>query len=706
MELNRGLRHNSVRTIIQDSKQRTYLGTESGLIILQSDDAFLDSIARYNEKKAIVSLNILDDLLFIGTVADGLKIYDLKRKIEIHSPFMSSIRYVRHIRKLGGDIYIAANGSSWNVKQKKGILYFQKIHRPSKNGFFTDFYTINNKVFGFDLKSSGELSRFYEIKGKRAVPSDYPTGYPPNPILSFLTSFNNDSIAITSGDGFYHVAQANGKSNFKLLKDSSNKLNYPVWDIAIAKKKIFLALGQQYLLTTGLTYEVDVNTTNEVRSDFFCQSLYYNQKQDALWIGTFNRGLFVWPNVSISKKLPYKVNGSFKIASGEKGYYYLYNEELIYKLDAINNKLDLISKGKYNRASNSIINLEYTRDTIAVFSTSNLKYLNSEGKELAQYPFPDYQFAHHRQLGDSIYFFTQHNSGFFVQHKNDKTRKRIDGITISPKSKPYYRGFIFFSDEKGFYYYDSTTRPLESPLTKIEDFLIIGNKVWTLNAGRVQSFKIEIDSLRLISETEIAINSTIDGFIPNWIRSSSGKILIGNNKGVIKLNSETGTPEWYSYLGNYISNNHPIIYNDTLLMIQDQYLEKHPMRQPYKEKDLEDFNFKIDREDGLFERFPIEFQLNHPDYFLNNYSLKRIEIKDGNGNVQTYFTLTDKFKFPSGLKRGKYQVSLFVNNHFVEKLKFKITIPLLENPLFYLIVASFVIFMFYLIFRFRNKKLY
>lgn len=704
MELNRGLRHNSVRTIIQDSKQRTYLGTESGLIILQSDDAFLDSIARYNEKKAIVSLNILDDLLFIGTVADGLKIYDLNRKIEIHSPFMSSIRYVRHIRKLGGDIYIAANGSSWNVKQKKGILYFQKIHRPSKNGFFTDFYTINNKVFGFDLKSSGELSRFYEIKGKRAVPSDYPTGYPPNPILSFLTAFNNDSIAITSGDGFYHVAQANGKSNFKLLKDSSNKLNYPVWDIAIAKKKIFLALGQQYLLTTGLTYEVDVNTTNEVRSDFFCQSLYYNQKQDALWIGTFNRGLFVWPNVSISKKLPYKVNGSFKIASGEKGYYYLYNEELIYKLDAINNKLDLISKGKYNRASNSIINLEYTRDTIAVFSTSNLKYLNSEGKELAQYPFPDYQFAHHRQLGDSIYFFTQHNSGFFVQHKNDKTRKRIDGITISPKSKPYYRGFIFFSDEKGFYYYDSTTRPLESPLTKIEDFLIIGNKVWTLNAGRVQSFKIEIDSLRLISETEIAINSTIDGFIPNWIRSSSGKILIGNNKGVIKLNSETGTPEWYSYLGNYISNNHPIIYNDTLLMIQDQYLEKHPMRQPYKEKDLEDFNFKIDREDGLFERFPIEFQLNHPDYFLNNYSLKRIEIKDGNGNVQTYFTLTDKFKFPSGLKRGKYQVSLFVNNHFVEKLKFKITIPLLENPLFYLIVASFVIFMFYLIFRFRNKK--
>lgn len=704
MELNRGLRHNSVRTIIQDSKQRTYLGTESGLIILHSDDAFLDSIARYNEKKAIVSLNILDDLLFIGTVADGLKIYDLKRKIEIHSPFMNSIRYVRHIRKLGADIYIAANASSWNVKQKGGKVYFQKIHRPSENGFFTDFYQVNNKILGFDLKTNGEVSRYYEIKNKSAIPIDNPVGYPTNSLFTYLTALNNDSIAISSGDGFYHIAYKKGISTFNLLKDSTGKLNYPVWDVSIAKEKVFLALGQQFLLTKGLTYEVGVNSTFDVRNDFFCQSLHYNQKQDALWIGTFNRGLFIWPNVSISKKLPYKVNGSFKIASGEKGYYYLYNEEFIYKLDAINNKLDLISKGKYNRASNSIINLEYIRDTIAVFSTSNLKYLNSEGKELAQYPFPDYQFAHHRQLGDSIYFFTQHNSGFFVQHKNDKTRKRIAGITISPKSKAYYRGFIFFSDEKGFYYHDSTTRPLQSPLTKIEDFLIIRNKLWTLNAGRVQSFRIEIDSLKLISENEIAINSTIDGFIPNWIRSSKDKIFIGNNKGVINLNSKTGAPEWYSYLGNYATNNYPIISNDTLLMIQDQYLERHPLHQPYNEEDLKGFNIKIDREDGLYERFPIEFQLSHPDYFLHNYALKKIELKDNNGNVRIYYTLTDKFKFPSGLKKGKYEVSLFVNNQFVEKLNFKITIPLLENPLFYLIVASFVIFMFYLIFRFRNKK--
>jgi hypothetical protein len=704
MELNRGLRHNSVRTIIQDAKQRTFLGTESGLIILQSNDQFLDSISKYNEKKAIVSLNMLDDLLFIGTVADGLKVYDLTRKIEIHSPFMDSIRYVRHIRKLGNEIFIAANGSSWNVKRKEKKIYFQKIHRPSNIGFFTDFYSIENRIFGFDLKSTDFERRIYEIKGNKGTHTEYPPGYPPNPVLTILTALNTDSISISAGDGFYHLAEANGKSNFKLLNDSVNKLNYPVWDIAIAKKKLFLALGQQFLLTTGLTYEVGVNTINDVRSDFFCQSLYYNQKQDALWIGTYNRGLFIWPNVSLSTKIPKLLDGTFKIIPGKKDHFYLNNEDKIYLLNTTNNQIDLIINDKYDKKSNNIINVDYWKDTLAVLSPSALTYFNSNGKEIAKYPFPNYQFVHHRQLGDSIYFFTQHNGGFFVQHKNDKERRRIEGITISPKSKPYYRGFVFFSDEKGFYYHDSTTRPLQSPLTKIEDFLIIGNKVWTLNAGRVQSFKIEIDSLKLIPETEIAISSTIDGFIPNWIRSSREKILIGNNKGVIKLNSKTGAPEWYSYLGNYTANNHPIIYNDTLLMIQDQYLERHPIRQPYNKEDLEKFNLIIDREDALFERFPIEFQLNHPDYFLHNYALKRIELKDNKGNVQIYYTLTDKFKFPSGLKKGKYEVALYVNNHLVEKLTLKITIPLLENPLFYLTVASFVIFMFYLIFRFRNKK--
>lgn len=704
MELNRGLRHNSVRTIIQDSKQRILLGTESGLIILQSDDAFLDSIARYNEKKAIVSLNILDDLLFIGTVADGIKIYDLKRKIEIHSPFMNSIRYVRHIRKLGSDIYIAANASSWNVKQKAGKVYFQKIHRPSKNGFFTDFYTINNKIIGFDIKSDNNQSNFYEIKDKKAILINNPLGYPDNLSLTYLTAKNNDSIAVTSGDGFYHIENKNNQNVFIHLKDSTGKLNYPVWDIAIAREKLFLALGQQFLLTSGLTYEVGVNSTNDIRNDFFCQSLYYNKKQDALWIGTYNRGLFIWPNVSLSTKLPNKVSGSFKITLGKKGYYYLFNEELIYKIDAINNKLDLISKGKYKKGSNSIINLEYTRDTVAVLSTSKLTYFDADGKEIAQYPFPNYQFVHHRQLGDSIYFFSQHNSGFFVQHKNDKTRKQINGITISPKSMPYKNGYIFFSDEKGFYFYDTITKPLQSPLTKIEDFIIIGNTIWTLNAGRVQSFKIELNSLKLISENEIAINNIIDDFVPNWIRSSKDNIFIGNNKGVINLNSKTGDPEWYSYLGNYTANNYPIISNDTLLMIQDQYLERHPLHQPYNEEDLKRFNIKIEREDGLYERFPIEFQLSHPDYFLHNYALKRIELKDNNGDIQIYYTLKDELKFPSGLKKGKYEISFFVNNQFIKKLTFKITIPLLENPLFYLIVASFVIFMFYLIFRFRNKE--
>lgn len=704
MELNRGLRHNSVRTIIQDSQQRTYLGTESGLIILNSNDSFLDTIAQRNEKLAIVSMNILDNMLFIGSVSNGLKVYDLKNKNEIHSPFMDSVRYVRHIRKIGNEIYIAANSSSWNVKIKKGKLYFKKIHRPYTGGFFTDFYSVKNKVFGFDIRSSYAQSRIYEIIDKRAVPVNFPSGFPSNPVLVFLTAIFNDNITISAGDGFYHIANNNGTSSFKLLKDSSQKLNYPVWDIAIAKNKYFLALGQQYLLTAGLTYEINTNSTSDIRNDFFCQSLSYDKKHDALWIGTYNRGLFIWPNISTSTKLPIKLNGNYKITAGQKGEYYINNEENIYFLNSSTNELKRITDKQYDKTKNSIREIEYKNDTLSVLSANSLIFFNKSGKELSKYPFSIYQFVHHRKKGDSIYFFTQYNNGIYVQHKNDIEKKGVQGISISPKSRDYKQGFVFFSDEKGFYYYDSITRQLQSPLTKIEDFLIIGDRVWTLNAGLINIFETSIKNGKLIPKAEVAISNMLEGFVPNWIKKWNDEVYIGNNKGIIKLNTHNGSPQWYRHLGNYSSNYNPAIIEDTLVMIQDNYIEKMKLSQPYETRDLSGFTLKLNRKDGLFERFPIDIEASHTDYFLNNYSLKRIEIKDEEGTIKTYFTLSNKISFPSGFTKGKYEVSLFANNYFVRKINFRISIPLLENPIFYIILASLVIVLFYFFFRFRNKK--
>ena len=115
MELNYGLRHNSVRTVVQDKKGRTFLGTESGMVVLESHEAYLDTIIRQTENLPIVRMNILGDHLFIGTVANGLKVFDLLHQRQVLHPVFDSIRYVRRIRKIGNALYVAANASSWKV---------------------------------------------------------------------------------------------------------------------------------------------------------------------------------------------------------------------------------------------------------------------------------------------------------------------------------------------------------------------------------------------------------------------------------------------------------------------------------------------------------------------------------------------------------------------------------------------------------------
>ncbi|MEN9446359.1 MAG: hypothetical protein RL728_871 [Bacteroidota bacterium] len=704
LELNRGLRHNSVRSIIQDDQKRTYLGTESGLIILNSNDSFLDTIAKRNEKLVIVSLNILENKLFIGSASNGLRIYDLKNKVEIHSPFMDSIGYVRHIRKINDEIFIAANRSSWKVKIEKGKVHFTKIHRPFKNGFFTDFYILNKRIFGFDLKSSYDHSKIYEIVGNKAIPVEFPSGFPPNPILSVLTTKYNADKLIIAGDGFYHITNKKGETEYHLLKNISTGLNYPVWDIAITKNKSFLALGQQYLLTAGLTYQINVDNINDIRNDFFGQSLYYDKVQDALWIGTYNRGLFIWPNISSSSKIPISLEGNYKIIQGEKGEYYIYNDENIYKYSQVKNTIIEIADKVYHKTKNEIIEVKYQRDTLAVLSSNDLTFYNNNGDNLILYPFPHFQFTHHRKKGDSIYLFTQHNSGIYVQHKKDKERKVVKGISISPRSKEYKNGFIFFSEERGFYFYDTITHPLKSPLTKIDDFSIIEDQLWTLNAGIVNVFKIDIENGELIEKAEIEISNKIEGFVPYWIKNNYQDVYIGNNKGIIKLDSKSGLPLWYRYQGNYNNNTLPLFEQDSLVFLKDNYIEKMGLKQPFEENVLSQISLKLNRKDGLFERFPIDIVATHNDYFINNYALKRFEISDDKGERKIYYTLSDKISFPSGFIKGKYQVSLFVNDSFVNKVSFQISIPLLENPIFYIISASLIIIFFYFFFRFRNKK--
>ena len=703
MELNYGLRHNSVRSVMQDEKGRTFLGTESGLVVLEAHDAYLDSIIKQTENLPIVSLNKLGNLLFIGTVANGLKIFDLAHQRQVLHPILDSIRYVRRIRKIGNVLYVAANASSWKVTVNDKGLLLQKIHRSTKKGFFTDFLTYNGEIYAYDLKAEFH-SRVFKLKGNQAFSCSFPKGFPPNPIYSFLTGYGNDSVMVNTGDGFYNIVHKNGSASLVHLTDSVAKLNYPVWEIANTGKKMFLALGQQFQLKMGLTYEVGVNSIKDIRNDFFAQSLYYNPTHDALWVGTYNRGLFVWPKVSLSNRLPAHPRKIEWVIKKEKDAYFFHDKFHVYEWKHGLQPVKLWDKRINDSLKKEITYVNYRNDTLGIMRTNSVILFSKSGKLIDTYPFYPNQFGHFTIKGDSIFFFTIHNTGVYALHKTTKKGTFLKDISIGVISKPYRNGFVFFSDEKGFYFHDTITKSLQSPLTKIQEYEIIGNQLWVLIAGHVIKYRIDVDEGKLEELQNITYTDILGDFIPNWIRVSSGKLFIGNNKGLLQLDTSSAKPLWHSYLGNYKTNLNPEVYHDTLFMIQDQYVEKHPLVQPYSTAELRGFNMQLDQQDELFARFPVSLKLKHTDYFLQRYALKRLELEMPDGKVQTLFTLGNEFAFPSGLTAGKYNATLYVNGIEVTHLDFKVTVPLLQNPFFYAVLAALIIIVFYQLFQYRAKK--
>lgn len=703
MEMNYGLRHNSVRSIIQDSTGRTWLGTEAGIHALESNNSYVDTLVKELEKEVIISLCNTNNFLLVGTVANGLKIYDLKKHKQIQHPVLRSIRYVRRIRLLRGDIFVAANSDSWKITFNNDKIHLIKIHRPVTKSIITDFYTYDGKIYAFELRVI-EYSRILEIKGNKAIPTNFPQGYPPNPILSFITAYGNDSLQITAGDGFYAMLNKKNEATFKVLYDSVANLRFPVWNISIAKDKIFLALGQQFQLKMGLTYEVGVNSIKDIRNDFFCQSLHYNKKHDALWIGTYNRGLFIWPKVTLSERLPIKLNGPVKITVGQGNIKYIFTEKEVYLWDPEKKSIQLIKEMNSDPIQANIISVDYRNDSLAILSTNNFSYYNREGKKLFNYPHKNYVFSHYRHLGDSIFFFTMHGDSVHAVNLKTKQKSVHPDPSIDVISKSYKNGFIYFADERGFYFHDTTTKPLTSSLTKIQSFEVVGDKIWVLMAGRIIQYQVNLKegALKLLSELVLA--DLITGFTPTWMNTSSNRIFTGNNNGFFEIDTNTGKPLWYSYLGNYKSTAIPIIEKDTLLMIQDQYLEKHVLKQPYLSSDLKKFEVSINEKNKMVEHLPTSIQIIHPDYFLQRYALKRVELEDSDGDNKTYYSLDSVINFAAGLPRGKYKAKVFVNNILIKELDFKIIIPLLQDPIFYVVISTLLIGLILQFSRLNNNK--
>ena len=79
MSLNHGLRNNYVKSMVRDPEGRTWIATESGLKILNTEAPHHQKMMDSMQGKSVLSIGFLKGHALIGTEVSGLKIMNLKR---------------------------------------------------------------------------------------------------------------------------------------------------------------------------------------------------------------------------------------------------------------------------------------------------------------------------------------------------------------------------------------------------------------------------------------------------------------------------------------------------------------------------------------------------------------------------------------------------------------------------------------------------
>lgn len=706
LSTNRGLKNDFVRIIRQDADGRTWIGTDAGLQILNADNRILQELINSLKNDAVLSIGFLKNFALIGTTASGLKIIDLQSGKIYKSISTDTIGYVRKIRILGDTAFVAANQHAGYITLGSiGPTWHPFLWHHQSNVYIIDFYRRNGVIYGIDHSSDNIIPSFFIKRADSLIKTAYPESIPPPAIFMYLTAETNEGELKIAGDGFYSSLSSVGQKQFINLKGTADSLKMAVWDMAQIGSRQFLALGQPYRMKIGAAYEVGVSSSADIRKDFYCQSLLYDSKNDALWMGTANRGLFLWPNISTTKTVPLSISGKVKVIAMEHGQKVIYNDNEVYHIFNDKQTPILISMGEKGKKYDEIFEVKYWKDTIAVLRVSSFSLYDVNGKKLFQKELTAYAYNHFNLMQDKIVFFSIYDQGIAILKRGTSDITKIEGLSIESRSMPYDRGLIYFCEEEGFYFLDNRVRSLSPAITKAQDYVIYGDTLWILDGGKINRYLIELKTSRLKLFNEKAMDQLIPNFQLNWMRKlESGLLVAGNAKGFVALDRKTLNPLWYRYTGNFSEGEGPVVNLDSLIYQQENWLSTVPGLQPFSIMDVR--KIKVDFKSGFNfdENTSLTINFSHPDYFIENHCLKKLEITFPDGHQEQYYTLDSSLQLPRGLKQGNYNVELDVNGISVGTWKWKAQIPILRNPMLYASITAILGLLFYLFFKFRNRQ--
>ena len=163
-------------------------------------------------------------------------------------------------------------------------------------------------------------------------------------------------------------------------------------------------------------------------------------------------------------------------------------------------------------------------------------------------------------------------------------------------------------------------------------------------------------------------------------------MLFRSEKGIVEFEIKTGEPKAFQYTGNYPIIEKPLLINDYLWYSNNALLTKFPLNNFDNTVSLDSSKISLQYPKTINENLPFSVTVSYPDYQIQKYYLKCIQIKENGKLIYKRYTVNEQFNFSKGLPYGDYDVYVTIGNSTIKK-DLNISLPLNRNPYFFGIIA-------------------
>ncbi len=685
--LKKGLPSSTINHITEDTNSGIWIATENGLKILNQPDK--EWLEKRMLGKSVIQIGFLENYVFAGC-RDSLFIIDQKTKRIVQAHSKQTLGGIIKIKKLQNTIWIVTQNTvfKWVKHHLTAVPY------NPKQGTIFDVTNYYGKI----VAVSYPQGKIETLNGSSFIVDEELTKKA-NPIHAPLLTIasKNDTLAI-GGDGFYSV-YANGKcidkNSYPLRNDV--KYNYAVWDIAFVDDMIYFGIGDTHnLVNGGIIKAFPLMNTLPAGSPYY-QTLYYQKTKGTLWMGSLYDGVFLMKNFNESV-----FHGGLKYQPGlNQQSFYLYNGENTYAIE----------NGKRKPVNVNDTRLIATiKDTTYILSYTNLTITTKKnGKHTSvSTPTEGRLYTHAQRLGDSLYAFALYKPTTIIDLHTFKKSSVSQNKIITAVEKQH--NFILSHNQGiGFTMY---TPSCNHPVTfekenriDIDDFTTnANNEIITLSENKIKYYTLQNNLTQLHLTGQFDFTKSFKDYTPKWIVHGNKNTLYAiSEKGITVIQKHL--PVYFIEINDIKITNKPFIDAFNRLVIQH---ENTTRLLPLDQTGHQANQVKtIAAPEKLFEKDPVQINVNFNTDAITPSQLQKIEIIQDNKTIYEYYTLQQKIIIDTALPKGHYQLKVYSNNLLLYHKKIFIELPWQQNIFFRISILLLILLALYLFFKNRyNQKMY